>query len=127
MPVTKQREDGRKVDAAPAQIVIDARLAVLLVRRRRGVAAIFGEGVLEAHFGSDSFDRPLDRVLLAPERTGDPEKNVRVDRIERTLCNCATPFEWCDDARDCRRSGTKSGPDELAAIQHGSLLNGKTS
>ena len=51
VPVAQHLEDGREVDAASAQIVIDARHAVFLLRRRGGVAAIFGVGVLEMHFG----------------------------------------------------------------------------
>src|SRR5581483_5663884 len=46
-PVAQHPEDGRKVNAAAAEIVIDARHAVLLLRRRGGVAAIFGVSVLE--------------------------------------------------------------------------------
>src|SRR6266511_4290093 len=38
VPVPQQFEDGREVDAAPSQIMVDARHAVLLLRRRGGVA-----------------------------------------------------------------------------------------
>jgi hypothetical protein len=33
----------------------------------------------------DPLDRPLDVVMLAPEGTGRPEQNVRVDGVEGTM------------------------------------------
>ena len=41
-PVAQHLKDGREVDAPTAQVVIDARRAVFLLRRRGGVAAILG-------------------------------------------------------------------------------------
>ena len=50
VPVAQHLEDAREVDAATAQIVVDARHAVFLLRRRGIVAAIFSVCVLEMHF-----------------------------------------------------------------------------
>ena len=72
----------------------------------------------------DPFDRPHDVVLPAPDGTGGPEKNVRIDGVERLMRNRAPHSGWpADTRRGHRGAGPKTGPDELTAIQHSGLLN----
>src|SRR5262249_11285876 len=76
---------------------------------------------LQSQGGYPSY-RPLDLMLRAPERAGDPEENVGVDGIEGTMRNRTERAGWPNDARRGGRSaGTKGSADEFTAIQHGSL------
>src|SRR5712692_8331978 len=71
----------------------DARIIENLLELQR-IFPVFLNGVpvrLDAlqSQGGDSFDRPHDVVLPAPEGAGGPVKNVRVDGVERLMRNRA--------------------------------------
>ena len=55
--------------------------------------------------GGDSFDRPHEVVLPAPDGAGGPEKNVRIDGVERLMRNRAPHLGWPDDTRSGRHAG----------------------
>ena len=64
----------------------DPRIIEELLERRRIAPILFNLvpvwlDALQPQRG-DPFDRPLGVVMLAPEGTGRPEQNVRVDRVE---------------------------------------------
>src|SRR5262245_60230632 len=81
----------------------DARLIEELLERQR-LAAVgldlvpVGLDALESERG-DSLDRPSDIVLSAPEGARGPEKNVRIDGVERAMRNGAPHAGWSDETR----------------------------
>jgi hypothetical protein len=52
--------------------------------------------------GGDSFDCPNDVVLAAPDGAGGPEKNVRIDGVERPARSRTPRLGWPHHACSCR-------------------------
>ena len=74
--------------------------------------------------GGDSFDRPHGVVLLAPDGAGGPEKNVRIDGVERLMRDRAPHLGWPHDTCGGRHAGQcQSGRHKLPPLSLRSQLS----
>jgi len=68
--------------------------------------------------GGDSFDRPHDVVLPAPNGAGGPVKNARIDGVEWLMRNRAPKLGWSHNTRSGRHAGQcQRGRHQLTPIE----------